>query len=458
MSGARRLWDSALSLVNTVATVGSAFVTYRLVSRHLGVNSFGLWALTGAALFPLRFADLSINSAVLRYLGVARGTGLRRVIRSVVLSALATNIAAFVLFLAISAFVTPLIIHRTVAPAQWPAAFALLPFLIAASMAQLIAGVFSNAVLGLHRYRTVYVVGIAIAVLQVALIFAAIGRFGIAGYAILQALLYAVQAVVFGVLLLLHREDRESLEAAQFRLRHFMSFAFKLNVNAILATMVEPLAKLLLGRFGTLAIVGMYEIVSRIYQQVRAVMVAPMQPFAIAMIRDLHVDRDAFRRTYEVSLLYSIMVALLLLASIVPAAIFFRLLMGFADPVLPLIVACVAVSMSCAIVAVPAYNASIAANDVRPIIASTVIFLVVLALIGFVLGGATGASGVLLGVVVANVLAACALVLLSGRLLGFAGMPPPRLLLAHAAIAWRRIRAAPLLLRGLARANRPPPG
>lgn len=431
MARRKQLVDSTLALVNAMFTAVSAFITFRLISLRLGVEIFGLWALVSAALFSLRFADLSINSAVMRYVGVIRGAGLRKAIAKITLAAIAINLIAFVGFLLPSVLLAPGIIHSTVDRSLWPQAMALAPFLVVAALLQLVAGVFLGAMLGLNKYRFVYATGIGVACLQVALILPALTRFGIAGYAILQSLLYLAQAILFATILSRVPEDEENGERATFHLRELVGYAFKFNANALLATMLDPLSKLLLGRFGTLAAVGTYEIVWRIYQQVRTMLVAPLQPLAIAMIRQHGDAPDAFARSYEVSLLYSISVSVLILLSGLPAAYVFQPLLHLHDASTPFVVASVVFSVSAGFVSVPAYNAALASNFVRPLLLSTVVGLGTIAAAGFVLGQAMGTGGVLIaisgGIGVSNL----ALIFLVARAVRFSAFPPPRRLTGY---------------------------
>lgn len=437
----RQIVDSGFALLATAASLITAFITYRLVSQRLGFAIFGLWALTNAAMFPLRFADLSVNSAVMRYLGIAEGVGLRRVIGRVVAAALFTNFLAFGAFLVVALFITPTIIHHTIDVSLWGAAIALMPYLVGSALAQLAAGVFSNAMLGLHRYRFVYVTGIVVSGVQLLFIIPLLDHFGIAGYAIVQIIMYMSQVIVFGVMLLFHPEPLDSDAVASFTIREFYAFAFKLNANALLATMVEPLAKLLLGRFSTLTVVGAYEITLRIYNQARGLLVAPMQPFAIAMIKD-HENSNKFAKTYQICLLYSLIMAVGCLISIVPIWPLLKLFILVSDPTLPFIVIATASSTSIALVSIPAYYGSIAGNDVRPILLSTISYLVSTTAIGWVLGYAFGAVGVLSAVIIGNLIATLVLLIAAERQLGFHSMPPPRQLLSHlnGLLDWTRAR------------------
>lgn len=437
----RQIVDSGFALLATAVSLITAFIIYRLVSQRLGFAIFGLWALTNAAMFPLRFADLSVNSAVMRYLGIAEGAGLRRVIGRVVAAALFTNFLAFGAFLVAALFITPTIIHHTIDSSLWGDSIALMPYLVGSALAQLAAGVFSNAMLGLHRYRFVYLTGIVVSCIQLLVVVPLLDRFGIAGYAIVQIIMYMCQVVIFGVMLLIHPEPMGSDAVASFTLREFYAFAFKLNANALLATMVEPLAKLLLGRFSTLTVVGAYEVTLRIYNQARGLLVAPMQPFAIAMIRDRE-DQKLFSKTYQICLLYSIVMAIGCLISIGPIWPLLKLFILVSDPTLPFIVIAIASSTSIALVSIPAYYGSIAASDVRPILLSTISYLVSTTVIGWVFGYAFGAIGVLAAVIIGNLIATAVLLIAAERQLGFRSMPRPRELFGHmnGLIDWIRVR------------------
>jgi O-antigen/teichoic acid export membrane protein len=407
MSKPSGIRNSALAMTASILTVISAFVTYGFVSRRLGVNTFGVWALTSAALFPLRFADLSINSAVLRYLGVADGRGLRRLVGKVVGLAMATNLLAFSICALIAWLTAPRILSGTLSAHILPQGMALIPYLMVASLTQLVAGVLLNAALGLHRYAAVYCVNIVSALIQIALVYPLLSGFGIAGYAILQTLTFAMQGLAGAMLLLTHADPVGEEEVEPFRARKFFAFAFQLNINALLSTLMEPLAKILLGRFWVLSAVGLYEMVVRVFAQLRTILLAPTQPLAVSMIRDRQRDGAAFQRTYQICLLYCLVIVGLVMAGSVPGYFLLQVALSVHDSALPYVMICVTLSFAISFMAVPAYHISIAASDVRPLLISTLSYLVVTAVAGVAFGLVWPAGtllGILLGYIVANVL------------------------------------------------------
>lgn len=407
MSGTPGIRNSALAMTASILTVISAFLTYGFVSRRLGVSAFGVWALTSAALFPLRFADLSINSAVLRYLGIADGRGLRKLVGKVVFVAMVTNLLAFAVCALVAWLTAPRILAGTLSVQVLPQGLALMPYLMIASLVQLVAAVLLNAALGLHRYAAVYCVNIASGLLQIALVFPLLSAFGIAGYAILQTTASAFQGLAGATLLLIHPEPQGEGEVEPFRARTFFSFAFQLNINALLCTLIEPLAKILLGRFWVLSAVGLYEMVWRVFAQLRTILLAPTQPMAISMIRDRNRDSAAFRRTYQICLFYCVAIVVLAMIGAVPGYFILRLVLNVHDMALPYVMLCVTLSFAVAFISVPAYHVSIAASDVRPLLASTLSYLGVTAVAGALLGMIWPAGtllGVLLGYCVSNAL------------------------------------------------------
>jgi O-antigen/teichoic acid export membrane protein len=238
----------------------------------------------------------------------------------------------------------------------------------------------------------------------------------------LQTITFAMQGTAGAALLLTHPEPGGEEDVEPFRVRRFFAFAFQLNINALLSTLMEPLAKILLGRFWVLGAVGLYEMVVRVFAQLRTILLAPTQPLAVSMIRDRKRDPAAFQRTYEICLLYCLVIVALVMAGSVPGYFILRLVLAVHDGALPYVMLCVTLSFAIAFMAVPAYHVSIAASDVRPLLASTVSFLVVTAVAGAGLGFFWPAGtllGILLGYFVANVL----LIAVVARLHGTPAIP-----------------------------------
>lgn len=375
MSAPARLGDSALAMVSAAVGIAAAFATFAIISRTAGAAGFGVWALTGAALFPLRFADLGVGAALTRFVGADPGRAVPRVLVRIAGLALLTVGLAFALCTAAALVIAPELIAATVPQSEWPMARELVPWMVAAGLAQLLATQMSAVVLGLHRYRVVYLAAIATALMQAALVGPMVLRFGIAGYAMLQVLVLALQALVLFLYTAVAVRARQGVEPGRFVPREFLRFALHFNLNTLLATLIDPLAKLLLGLTWTLAAVGTFEMVSRIYAQLRTVLIAPLQPLSLAMIRQYGTDREAFERSYRQCLGWGGALAIGVLVAALPAFAVLRLLLGSGAEALGPVVASVSLAIAASCLAVAGYHAAMATGDLKPVLASTLAYL-----------------------------------------------------------------------------------
>jgi len=440
----------ALSLMAAALTMASAFVSFRAIASVVGVDAFGVWALVIAALFPLRFADLSLNVSVLRYLGAIDGVPSRAFVARTLVTAMAINVVAFAACATMSLVVAPPLIRGSMTTARYDAAFTLMPYVIAVSGAQLISATFGAAMLGLHRFRTSYLINIAGAVAQITLIYPLAARAGLIGYAGLQIAIWLAQAVAALVAVEAATRGAPAGDRERFSARALLALAFKFNFSGLLATLIEPTAKLLLGRYGTLGLVGTYEVVFRIFQQARNVGIAPLQPMSIAMIRQRVANPAAFQRTYHRALAFCLGLAAVCIAGSVPGIWLFRDLLKLRDPLLPAVMLAVGTGTAVSLMSVPAFFASVASGDVRPVALGTAAFLITTFCAGHLAGMAGGGGGAILAVVAASyTVASVVTIAVTGRLLGYAPWPHPAAMREDASAALSMVRR-----RGLGRTER----
>lgn len=410
------LWSGAAALT----TVTLAVAAFKVISAVLGVEQLGVWALVTASLFLLRFADLGISAAILRYVGRMKETTPRAFVFRVLGVGGLINMISFAGFLALSAFTAPSIIHRTVPEGEWTAAFMLLPYVMGLSAVQLVQGMVSNAVLGAGRLDYVYKTGIVIAVVQIVLIVPTIMQAGLIGYVVLQMACLAVQALVL-VGLLLRTLPSAGEHSESFDLRAFLSFAFRLNANAFLATLIDPLSKIMLGQHGTLAVVGTYEVVNRILGQLRTVLVAPMQPLAVSMIRQHGSPR--FFESYNINFMLGLVcAALLVLAGLMIWSLGALLIALDATALGPAVLACTTL-VTFGVIGMAAYNASMAVARVWPVMASTVIALLIIGGLGLILGSAFEWRGVMAAIAAGHAIGTATMIYGTGRMLHFESIP-----------------------------------
>lgn len=415
--------NGAWSLANTVATIAASFAGFVVVANLVGTDRLGLLALVGAALFPLRFSELGLAGAVTRYVGAYSGGNPRRYVWQVIALGWTISLVALLVLLGACAVVSPPLMRTTIATGLHGQAWALVPLLAVQTALQLAVGPLTASLLGLHRFRLVYAAGVAVALGQLAAIIPLVSAFGIAGMVWSQIGAYAAFAVLF-LPALLRLERAGGGEDGALDRSAFLRFTFQFSLNSLLTTLLEPAAKLTLGARAPLAVMGVFEVMWRIFVQLRTLMVAPLNPLGIAMIGQWKQGREAVAGSYRIMATLALAGSMALIVAAPLAHWGFALVTPQALVPELAVTASVAVAIAIAFLTVPAHFLTLAANEVRPIIAGTLTNLALQLGLGWPIGLWLGWQAVLAVFVAAYALSALVQLAVSAQLLRFRIVPP----------------------------------
>jgi O-antigen/teichoic acid export membrane protein len=300
-----RLGANAIaSGVQAIATAVILFVTYRFLVRTLSTEQFGLWALVASIAAVARLGDFGLGASLSRFVAVELAAGQRAAAASLVQSStLAVTLLAGTFAFLVYWPVLELL-PRIVPDGLAGEARALLPYTLASLVLLVVGLTLSGALEGCQRFVQRAVVGIAgsLALLLGALLLVP-GR-GVVGVGMAQV----VQAIVVVVLAwtLARRELRiGALLPARLAVSDLRKvWQFGLGVQAISLTQlfVEPLAKILMTRFGGLAATGLFELAYRVTVQFRAPLVAATQVMLPAIASTAPDDHAALREINAVAM------------------------------------------------------------------------------------------------------------------------------------------------------------
>jgi O-antigen/teichoic acid export membrane protein len=282
--------------------MAAAFLAYRLLIAHAGLEALGLWAILIAGGSVARLADASGGTALFRYLaGTDNADSAKRraaYVETVILTTLTINIAlGSTLYLASD----PLI--RAFLPDAIDQAQLVLPYaLVSAFVVTPLAGTIVSGLDGLARAVRRAKIVIASSALMICASVILIPATGVKGFAIAQIIQQGFVVVIGWVFL---RRDIAELGLFPAKwskqiFRETTAFGLKLQAIGLASMLTEPIAKFALMSAGGLAIVGYYELALRLLTQLRSLMVAAFQPLSpqLAAARgDLALLEKLIRRT-----------------------------------------------------------------------------------------------------------------------------------------------------------------
>lgn len=382
----------------------SMFWAYRVLMHEVGLELMGLWSILFAGASFARLADVTGAGGLARFVAEAKSRN-----QDAGIYVHTVTVATIALFAVLSAVAyalwDPLI--AAFADRRWHAeAHALAPLVIASSLfCAPLAAMLTSGVDGLHRADLRALLVIASYLVFLAIVLIAVPRFGIWAWG--AALIVQQVLTIVGAWLVLRRH-LPGLGVLPYRwstpiFRTTLAFGLKLQINSLANLFSEPLAKLMLGRFGGLEAVALYELAMRLVTSGRGLIVQAAQPL-LPEFAAVPPGSPRFGEILQRASRMVMMASFAVLFAVVGAAPLFSIVM-MGSFHLDLMVMIVALALGGAInsLAVPYYFAGMGSNVMQWNIGSQFLMAASIITLGGLFGPLYGASGVI-GAIVAGLI------------------------------------------------------
>jgi O-antigen/teichoic acid export membrane protein len=288
-----RVFSNAIaSVTQSVLTAALLWIMYRYLLGQMGVEKVGIWSVVTAAAAIVRLGDFGIGASVVRFVAYYSGRGEPDRAAAIIETA-AVSVAALAGPILMAVYLLgPWLLGRLLGREPLRLALEILPWVLLTLWTSFMGNVCVAALDGLQRVdqRSVaMLLGSAVQLGAVAVLVPVLDIQGLAYAGVLQA------GAVAGIGWILLKRQVRGLSVVPHRwtgaafgelLRYGASFQF---ISA--ATLFyDPVTKVLLTRFGGLAVTGYYELGSRLLGQVRSFILAASQ-VVVPVIATLHARR-----------------------------------------------------------------------------------------------------------------------------------------------------------------------
>jgi O-antigen/teichoic acid export membrane protein len=294
------MWNLAEVVVSSLVL----FVLYKIILARLGVSALGIWSLVLATTSLARVADLGAAGGLGRYVALSQARGEPGDAALVYAeTALVANAAFYAVLGAVIYWPAwqglALVTHGEVTLE----ARRLLPYAIGSFTLMNVANVLTAALTGFHRSYQKSITMMLTLLLQAAIAAALVSRLGLRAIALAQVAQYTVLSVVGWVLVVRAASGRWRL-ALPYRvrreaLRELLGFGLRLQVLNIVAFPFEPVTKFVFSAIGGLPALGLYEVASRGFLQVRQLVVAPSQNLTPLFASQHHLGGEGLNALYQ---------------------------------------------------------------------------------------------------------------------------------------------------------------
>lgn len=397
MAQRRLLINAGMSVVQIVALSALLWFLYRFLLRAIGVELLGVWSLTLAAAVAARAGDLGFSASVVKYVAthLARNDETRA---AQIVETAAISAGALTALISLAAY--PLLklgLARLLTAESLAAAERLLPYALAYLCLSSVAGVFQSAFDGCQQMAARSLLVIAGEAVHLGLCYWLVPRHGLLGLgyarlaqtAIFLAINWAVLKRIMPKLAWL--PIRWRLEA----FREMMVYGLNAQIVWLVSLLHDPLTKSLLVTFGGTALVGYYEMASRLVSQLRTAIIAANQSL-VPVIAGLHEEQpDATTRFYRESYRLLVFFGVPLFALLIVALpIVSELWIGAYERRFVICGALLAVGWFGNLLSAPAYFVNLGTGDLRWNTASHLVLGVLNLSLGWSLGKLFGGFGV----------------------------------------------------------------
>jgi O-antigen/teichoic acid export membrane protein len=396
--------NAITSIGHVVAIGGIFFVLYRYLLATLGVEHFGVWVIVMAATSVTRISDLGLSTSIVKFVAKYVARDDHETAAAVVQTAVLSVAGSSAVVLAVGFPVAQLLLRVTAPEGALGIAEAILPFAVLSLWITLVTGVLLGGLDGCQRIDLRNAILVGSQTLHLVMAVMLVPRFGLMGLAYAQVLQAAVTLAVTWPLLCRYL-PRLSLSGSRWRRDLFgemIGYGLNVGIGSVANLLYDPTTKILLAKFGGLAMTGYYELASRLISQCRALIVSTNQVL-VPVFADLHetspgrikaLYQDSYRLLLYVGLpFFSTVIAVLPVVSEIWIGRYEGIFVAFAT--------LLAAGWFLNTLNIPAYLANLGTGDLRSNTTANVLIAVLNLVLGFSFGSALGGAGVVVGWAVA---------------------------------------------------------
>lgn len=313
MLNRRQISRNVAAAVTQVVVTGIVFfVLYRFLLDRLGIDQIGIWSIVLATVSVSRIVDFGLSAGVAKFVAQALANGDQKR-AAVVVETVFVALGALIAILLVAGFPA----YRTAIEFLLPvmnarSALEILPFALLSLWLTVIAGVLLGGLDGCNRADLRSTLLMVSHLIYLGLTILWVPERGLMGVAHAQVAQSSALLIASWWSL---RRQLTVLPLVPVRLRFMMlkemlGYGVSFQVISVLALLFDPITKGLISKFGGLALLGYYEMASKLILQLRAVIIESNRVVIPVVSRLKEVSSElALRRLCETSLRISVAVS-----------------------------------------------------------------------------------------------------------------------------------------------------
>lgn len=308
-----KLFFNSIAAIGQVLIVGIVYlVLYRYLLVTLGIELLGVWSLIIASTSLALIANFGISTSIIKFVATYYARNdfdrLRKLIFTAAVFIIGTYSIISVVILIAGTYVLPHFIEAK----YLPIALEILPFSLLSLIINALGGVISSCLDGIQKnYIKSYIVSFSSIVLF-ALSVLLTPKFGLKGLIfaqIFQAIIVLVASIYY------LSKSIKSIFTLQWNwskslFKEIINYGIKMQALSFMQMSFEPVTKALLSKYGGLAMVGYFEMASRLVTQLRGLIVSANQVIipVVAEAKETKETyvKELYIKTFSIVLLFDI--------------------------------------------------------------------------------------------------------------------------------------------------------
>lgn len=275
------------------------FILYKYLLVVLGIELIGVWSIVMAFSAFLRAGDFGFAGSVVKFVSTSVATdNHKKVINIIKTSFTSVSVILGLLLLIIYpviSYALPFFIDKE----YIDAAMHLLPYSIISVWLSVLGVLTIFTFDGINRVDIRSIFLVVFNLLFVTLTILYVHLYGFIGLGYAQVTQAAIQLIVAWLLVKKHLGIDSLLPLSWDKelFKEMFSYSMHLQISSLMAMMLEPISKLLLGHFGSLSSVGYFEMANRLVMQIRNVVVNANQAL-VPMLSKAHALQEDLKSNY----------------------------------------------------------------------------------------------------------------------------------------------------------------
>ena len=252
---------------------------YKYLLSIIGIELLGVWSLIIATTSVALIANFGISSSIVKFVATYHARGELHTLKKLVFTASLFIVGTYLIISVSLWLLSPYFMPHFIEKKYLATALSILPYSLFCLVINALGGVISSSLDGIQKnYLKSYIVS-STSVLLFVLSVALTPAYGLKGLVFAQIIQGICALFLSGYFLSLNVHGIFSLKWnwSTNLFKEIINYGLKMQALSIMQMTFEPVTKGLLSKFGGLAMVGYYEMASRLVSQFRSIIVSANQ-------------------------------------------------------------------------------------------------------------------------------------------------------------------------------------